>query len=92
MGAATQRIPVLVNAVEKGRIAAMARKSGISMGEFLRRAATAFQPEEDDKILEGMIAQMRKTTLAANAAIDRALASVEASNRRIDALERKRRQ
>ena len=91
MSAATQRIPVLVSAAEKGRIAEMAKASGLSMGEFLRRAATAFQPEADEKMLEGMIAQMRKSTLAASVAIDRALAFVEASNKRIAAMERKAR-
>ena len=91
MAAATQRIPVLVSAAEKGRIAAMASAAGLSMGEFLRRAATAFQPNEDERIIEGMIGQMRKTTIAAGAAIDDALAFVEASNKRIDAMEKKAR-
>ena len=91
MNTASQRIPVLVSAAEKGRIAAMAKASGLSMGEFLRRAATAFQPEEDEKMFEGMISQMHKTTLAASAAIDRAIAYVDASNKRIAAMERKAR-
>jgi hypothetical protein len=89
MTTATQRIPVLVSAAEKSRIAEMAKAAGLSMGEFLRRAATAFRPDEDEEILKGMIAQMRKSTLEANAAIDAALAFVEASNKRIAALERK---
>lgn len=41
---------------------------------------------------EGMIGQMVKTSLAANATIDDALASVEASNKRIKALETGRRE
>jgi len=89
MATATERIPVLVTATEKGQIAQMAKAAGLSMGEFLRRAAASFRPSEDDKILEGMIDQMNKTTAQANAAIDRALASVEASNRRIADMERK---
>ena len=88
MTAATQRIPVLVTPAEKEQIAKMARGAGLSMGEFLRRAAMAFQPGEDEKLLESMIEQMSKTTTRAHLAIDEALASVAASNNRIDAMER----
>lgn len=89
MATATERIPVLVSTAEKARIARMAKSAGLSMGEFLRRAAAAFRPSDDDRILEGMIDQMNKTTAQANAAIDQALAEVEASNKRIAAMERK---
>lgn len=90
MATATERIPVLVTANEKRQIAAMAKASGVSMGEFLRRAAAAFRPSEDDRILEGMIEQMLKTTAQASTAIDDAIAFVEASNHRIATLESKR--
>lgn len=89
MATASERIPVLVSTAEKARIARMAKSAGLSMGEFLRRAAAAFRPSDDDKILEGMIDQMNKTTAQASAAIDKALADVEASNKRIAAMERK---
>ena len=89
MATATERIPVLVTAAEKGKIARMAKAAGLSMGEFLRRAAASFRPSEDEKVLEGMIDQMNKTTVQASAAIDKALALVDASNKRIAALERK---
>ena len=88
MTAATQRIPVLVTPAEKEQIAKMARGAGLSMGEFLLREAMAFQPGEDEKLLESMIEQMSKTTTRAHLAIDEALASVAASNKRIDAMER----
>jgi len=68
-------------------IAKMAQDAHLSMGEFLRRAAASFRPSEDEKMLEGMIDQMLKTTAQANAAIDDALAFVERSNRRIAAIE-----
>ena len=67
----------------------MAKAAGLSVGEFLRQAASAFTPSEDDQILEGMIAQMNKTTTQANEAIDKALRLVAASNKRIAAMERK---
>lgn len=90
--AATERIPVLVTAQEKNRIAEMAKASGLSMGEYLRRAAESFRPSEseEDKMLDGMIEQMVKTTTQASAAIDDALAFVAASNKRIAALDVKR--
>jgi mobilization protein NikA len=87
VAAATERIPVLVTAKEKTQIARMARAAGMSMGEFLRRAAASFRPSEDDKVLEAMIEQMAKSTARASAAIDEALAFVDASNKRISVLE-----
>ncbi|MDD5389185.1 MAG: hypothetical protein PHD37_07555 [Gallionellaceae bacterium] len=90
MAGATERIPVLVTHQEKVQIAGMAKAAGLSMGEFLRRAAASFHPSEDDQLLEGMIGQMAKTTAQTNLAIDDALAFVEASNRRIEALEARR--
>lgn len=89
MAIATERIPVLVTATEKGQIAKMAKSQGLSMGEFLRRAAASYRPNEEDKLLEGMIDQMNKTTAQASAAIDEALAFVDESNKRIAAMERK---
>ncbi len=89
MTTATDRIPVLVTPDEKSRIAKRAKAAGLSTGEFLRRAAAAFHPSEDDALLAGMIDQMNKTTAQAGEAIDQALAFVEASNQRIAAMERK---
>ena len=90
MTTATERIPVLVTPAEKKQIARMAKAAGLSMGEFLRRAAASFHPSDDDQILDGMIGQMVKTTARAGAAIDEALAFVAASNKRIKALEAKK--
>lgn len=87
---ANQRIPVLVTTGEKARIAEMARAAGVSMGEFLRRAAVAYRPAEDEALLEGMIGQVLETTRQAEQAIDEALAYVEESNQRIAALETRR--
>lgn len=91
MATVTERIPILVTTREKNQIARMAKEAGLSMGEYLRRAAASYRPSDDDEILEGMIDQMRKTTTQANAAIDEVLAFVEASNRRIARLENRAR-
>lgn len=90
MATATERIPVLVSTREKKQIAKMAKDAGLSMGEYMRRAAAAFRVSEDEDVLEGMIDQMLKTTEQASRAIDQALEFVEASNRRIAHLEAKR--
>jgi hypothetical protein len=74
VGCATEPIPVLVTAEEKNRIAEKAKTAGLSMGEFLRRAAASFRSGEDDKVLEAMIDQMARTTAQASAAVDDALA------------------
>lgn len=87
MTAATERIPVLVTANEKAMIAKLAKDAHLSMGEFLRRAAASFRPGNEE-VLDGMIDQMLKTTTQASAAIDDALAYIEASNERIAMLQR----
>ena len=89
MATATERISILVTRDEKGQFATMAKEASLSMGEFFRRAASSFRPSEDDKVLEGLIGQMNKTTAQANTAIDKALAFVDASNKRIAKMERK---
>lgn len=94
MATATERIPVLVTIEEKARIAKLAKDAHVSMGEFLRRAASSFKPAEaeaeDIVLIEGIIDQMAKTTAQAGAAIDEALAFVEASNHRIALMESRR--
>jgi len=86
--ASTERISVLVTVEEKRRIAKKAKAAGLSRGAFMRRAAYCF-PCTEDEMLEEMISQLNKTTAQASAAIDKALAFIEASNRRITCIERK---
>ena len=90
MTTATARVPVLMTAKEKTQIARKAKEAGISMGEYLRRAAESFRPSEDDKALEAMIDQMLKATERTDQAIEDALAFVEKSNRRIAVMEAQR--
>jgi hypothetical protein len=87
MATANERIPVLVTPQEKETIAKMAKDAHMSMGEFLRRAASSFRPSEDEQVLERMIDQMLKTTARASTAVDEALSFVDASNRRIATME-----
>ncbi len=89
---ATERVPVLMTPAEKRRVVAKARKAGLTTGEYMRRAAEGFRPEDDDKALEAMIDQMNQATASAERAIDAALAYVAASNRRISDMEAEARQ
>ena len=87
MATATARVPVLMTREEKERIVKRAMEAGLSTGEFMRRAAASFHPDEQDQLLEGLIEQMLQATDRAERAIDDAIAFVEESNRRIQALE-----
>ena len=73
---------------EKKRVARQAQKAGMSLGEYLRRAAAAFSPQEDEEdALVGLLTQVERSTAAASAAIEEALAHVDASNKRIADME-----
>jgi hypothetical protein len=61
----------------------------LAMGEFLCRTASAYKSSKDEKVLNGMLDRLNKTTAQARAAIDEALAFVDASNKRIEAMERR---
>ncbi|RJQ48843.1 MAG: hypothetical protein C4528_01840 [Gammaproteobacteria bacterium] len=89
--AATERLTVLVTKAQKAQIAKQAKNGNLTMGEFVRRAAQAYRPDEDDTLLEGLLDQVKKTTQEATAAIDSALAYVAESNARIERMEAKAR-
>jgi hypothetical protein len=91
MSTATERIPVLVTGAQKAKIAKMAKASGLTMGEFLRRAAESYVPNNDDKLIEALANQVIKSTDAAAEAIDSALSFIAASDKRIEKIDVKRR-
>ena len=91
MPAASKRIPVLVSPAEKSRIAAKAKRAGLSVAEYMRRAAAAYRPVEDEKALEALLERVSAATERAERAIDEALDFVAASNRRIARLEARHR-
>lgn len=85
--AATERIPVLVTREQKARLAKRAKAANLTMGEFVRRAADAYEPDADEKALKGLIAQVSKTAEQAIRVIDEALAFVAESQKRIAKME-----
>ena len=84
---ATDRLPVLLSPKQKQRIAHRAKRANLTMGEFLRRAAEAYRPDEDEAGLERLIDLAKTSAMQASQAIDVALAAVAASERRIKRME-----
>jgi hypothetical protein len=90
-GAAVERIVVQATAQEKRAISAKAKKLGLPVSELMRRGATAYKSAESDEEL-GIVADAAAAAAKrASGAIDDVLAFVEASNKRIDAMEAKAR-
>ncbi|MCU7951072.1 MAG: hypothetical protein KZQ64_06690 [gamma proteobacterium symbiont of Bathyaustriella thionipta] len=89
MATATERVPVLMTPDEKRRVVSKAKKAGVAIGEYIRRAVDGYRPTEDEKALEAMIKQMNQATKNAEKSIDDTLIFVEASNKRINEMEAK---
>ena len=89
MAAAVQRIVVQVTPQDKKAIAAKAKKLDIPISELMRRSAFAYRSNDTDEEL-GVLADAAKVAAdRAGAAIDDALQYIEASNKRIAAMEAK---
>ena len=89
MAGAVERIVVQVTAQEKKAIAAKAKKLGLPIAELMRRGATTYRSAEADDELGGLADAARAAAERASASIDSALKFIEASNKRIAALEAK---
>jgi len=87
MAIVTERIPILVTAQEKARIAREAEAAGMSMAEYLRRAAAAYDPAHDAREFDAIAEQITRSVTQAERALDAALEAVAASERRISAME-----
>jgi len=89
MATAVQRIVVQTTPQDKKAIAAKAKKLDIPIAELMRRGAFAYQSSDTDEEL-GMLADAAKSAAdRAGAAIDDALHFIDASNKRIAAMEAK---
>jgi hypothetical protein len=89
MAAAVQRIVVQATAQDKKTIAAKAKKLDIPISELMRRGAFAYQSSETDDELSALADAAKGAAERAGASIDDALQFIEASNRRIAAMEAK---
>jgi hypothetical protein len=91
MAAAIARIVVQATEQDKKAIAAKARKLKLPVSELMRRGAFAYEPAETSEELLALADTAQAAAERAGAAIDAALAFVEASNRRIEEMESKAR-
>jgi hypothetical protein len=89
MAAAVQRIVVQTTAQDKKAIVSKAKKLDIPVSELMRRGAFAYESSESDEELGALADVAKKAADRAGAAIDDALAFIEASNKRIAAMESK---
>ena len=87
MAAAVERIVVQATLQEKRAITAKAKRLGLPISELMRRGATAYQSTEADEELGALADAARAAAERASASIDSALEFIEASNKRIAALE-----
>ena len=89
MARAVERIVVQATAEEKRAIAAKAKKLGLPIAELMRRVAIAYRSTEADEEVGALADAARVAAERASASIDSALEFIEASNKRIAALEAK---
>ena len=89
MAAAVQRIVVQATTQDKKAIAAKAKKLDIPISELMRRGAFAYESSDADAELGALADAAKGAADRAGAAIDDALDFIEASNRRIAAMEAK---
>jgi hypothetical protein len=89
MAAAVQRIVVQVTMQDKKAIAAKAKMLDLSISELMRRGAFAYESADSDAELGALADAAKSAADRACVAIDDALDFIEASNKRIAAMEGK---
>jgi hypothetical protein len=87
MAPTAQRIVVRLTASDKMALATKAKKLGIPMAELMRRGAFAYRSGEMDDELGALADTAKGAAERAGASIDAALELIEASNKRIAAME-----
>ena len=87
MAVAIQRIVVRTSTQDKKAIAAKARKLEMPVSELMRRGAFAYDAGDTDAQLGALADAARHAADRAGVAIDDALAFIEASNKRIAAMQ-----
>ncbi len=89
MAAAVQRIVVQTTPQDKKAIAAKAKRLDIPISELMRRGAFAYQSSEADDELGALADAAKGAADRAGSAIDDAIHFIDASNKRIAAMEAK---
>ena len=89
MAAAVERIVVQATAQDKKAIALKAKRLDLPISELMRRGAFAYETDAADVELSALADAARVAADRAGAAIDDALSFIDASNKRIAAMESK---
>jgi hypothetical protein len=89
MAGAVERIVVQATLQDKTAIAAKAKRLDLPVSELMRRGAFAYESGEADAELGALADAARRAAERAGTAIDDALNFIEASNKRIAAMEAK---
>lgn len=87
--AAIERIVVQATTTEKKAISAKAKKLGLPVSELMRRGAASYNSAKEDEELGVLADAAMAAANRASDSIDEVMAFVEASNKRIDAMEAK---
>jgi hypothetical protein len=87
MAMAVQRIVVQATTQDKKAIAAKAKKLDLPISELMRRGAFAYESADSDAELGALADAAKGAADRAGVAIDDALSFIEASNKRIAAME-----
>mgnify|MGYP001579541454 CR=1 FL=1 len=89
MAAAIERIVVQATPLEKKAITAKAKKLGLPISELMRRGAAAYESAEANEELGALADAAKAAANRASDSIDATLAFIDASNKRIAAMEAK---
>jgi len=87
MATAVARIVVQATTQEKKAIAAKAKKLGLPISELMRRGASAYEAADADEGLSTLADAAFAAAERAAASIDEAVDYIDASNKRIAAME-----
>jgi len=87
MTAAIARIVVQATTQEKKAIVAKAKKLGLPISELMRRGASAYEADDAGEGLSALANAALVAAERAGASIDEAVDFIEASNKRIAAME-----
>ena len=83
---ANERVTVLMTPSEKSALEAKAQEAGLSVGAFVRRSVAWFDPEQVSDLaqLAALASELERSNREASAALDRALASIDATRAQLD--------
>jgi hypothetical protein len=84
--ATTEHISLLVTPTQTALFVKKAKASKSPVNEFIRRAASVYNPSDDNALIR-LVAQVKQSTHEATAALDEALKFCVDSNRRLAAME-----